>query len=549
MKLSYRLSPNLSPLSWVAMISPGTSAVSLVHGRFVETQPGFFVEGAWAGEFADGRMQDSDTVFGSGGTLAGGGLSFVSSIATTDFIYYSKRPHTTAVSNSLPLLLAALEDGLTPECTEYSLINMSILQGIRNYRPEIPTHSGQVQRLMHGNLRVDQNGIERIEKPLPPHFHDFASYRDHLQDRIGKLFANARHSARKWPLQIYSTQSKGYDSTAVNALATPFGIDMTFTSPGSKERGAFYRGQQAELPSDDGTPVCEVLGLPCTTIDRLRFRRDLTNEHFYWAGLDNNQDLNLHQIQSFVDRPTLLLTGNLGEIWYTREAIGKARLQTVNDELIRWDQAGHGLGEVRLKAGMIQVAVPFIGARRREEILQITGSAEMDAYRLGGAYDRPIPRRIAEEAGVPRKTFGQVKLASIVHLATPNLPVTEELRQAFFEHLRAYRLLGPLGISFLPVVQHINSQIYWKNPIRYFNNRSKHPLLWYSGYAWTRVSGQPLRFPMLWREVDSFLYAFCVNRVRDEYAVHPIAIKPAANASGMKAMPTRSAAHQEIART
>lgn len=518
MKLSCHPSPRLAPLAWVATIPPGASAAEIVHGRFVETQPGFFIEGAWAGDFASGGMQDSDTVFGSGCTLVGGELTFVGSTATTDFLYYATRPDATAVSNSLPLLLATLEDALLPGCTEYSPINLSILDGIRHYRPAIPTLKGKVERLMHHNLRVDRDGAALVEKPLPPHFHDFSSYRDHVQDRIGRLFANARDAARTMPLQVCSTQSKGYDSTAVNALARPFGVDMVFTSTSSKERGGFYQGRRTEAPSDDGTPVCETLGLPCTPIDRLGFRDTLTNEHFYWAGLDNNQDLNLHPIQSFVDRPTLLLTGNLGEIWYTREAIGKARLPTVNEDLIRWDQAGHGLGEVRLHTGLIQAAVPFIGARRRAEILQITESAEMDPYRLGGAYDRPIPRRIAEEAGVPREMFGQVKLASIVHLPTPNVPVTPALRDEFFRHLADKRLLAPVGIRLLPVVQRLNNWIYWNNPDRYFNDRRRHPLLWYAGYAYAKLFGAPPRFRMIWSRLDSHLYAFCVNKVRGEYA-------------------------------
>lgn len=518
MDFSYHPSPNLPPLAWVALVRRDTATIPVIHGRFVETGPGFFIEGAWAGDFQEGQMQRSDTVFGSGATLADGEPVFVSSTATTDFIYYGEGARGTAVSNSLPLLLAALGDALDPANTHYSRINRSILDGIRRYRGRIPTLRDHVRRVMHHNLRVSRAGIEWIEKPLPPRFTDFASYHTYLQHRASGLFSNARDPRRKTPMQVYSTQSKGYDSTAVNALAAPLGIDMVFTSPRSKERGTFYRSQPSEPPSDDGAPICDALGLPCTAIDRLEFRHGLREEHLYWAGLDNNQDLNLHQIQAFIERPTLLLTGNLGEIWYTREAIGEARLATFNDELIRWDQAGHGLSEVRLKAGLVQVAVPFIGARRREEILRITESPEMDAYRLGGAYDRPIPRRIAEEAGVPREMFGQTKLASIVHLPTPNVPVSPALRARFFEHLLEHRLLRRPGIRLLPLVHRLNNWIYWRNPARHFNNRRRHPLLWYAGYAWSRAFGRPLQFRLLWTRLDSYLYAFCVNKASDGYA-------------------------------
>ena len=518
LQFAYSLAEGFPPLAWVATFHPNQKIVSVLHGRFVETSPHFFVEGAWAGDFSEGQIQNTDTVFGSGGVLTDETVTFASCTATTDFLYHSSNINHFAISNSLPLLLAMLDDELQFAGEDYSRINMSILDGIRQYRPDIPTRKGHVTRIMHSNVQFGTDGITLIDKPLPPCFQQFEEYRDFMRSRIGALFANAHHPARQKTMQIFSTQSKGYDSTAVNALAAPFGIDKVFTSAQSKERNSFYLGEQVLQPSDDGTPICEVLGLTCTTIDRLTFRKALTNEHFYWAGLDNNQDINLHHIQSFVNTPTLLLTGNLGEIWYTSEATGKARLPTFNDELIRWDQAGHGLGEVRLTAGMVQVAVPFIGARNRKDILKITDDSSMDEYRLGGNYDRPIPRRIAEEAGVPREMFGQIKLASIVHLPSPNVPVTPGLRDEFFRHLIKHKLLGRMGIRLLPVVQRLNNWIYWDNPNRYFNNRRKHPLLWHFSYGWSKLFGQPLRIRMLWPQLDSYLYAFCVNKVRGEYA-------------------------------
>ena len=47
----------------------------------------------------------------------------------------------------------------------------------------------------------------------------------------------------------------------------------------------------------------------------------------------------------------------------------------------------------------------------------------MQPYSVGGDYDRPIPRRIVEEAGVGRHKFGMRKNAT-----NPRLSISPELR-------------------------------------------------------------------------------------------------------------------------
>jgi hypothetical protein len=64
----------------------------------------------------------------------------------------------------------------------------------------------------------------------------------------------------------------------------------------------------------------------------------------------------------------------------------------------------------------IHVPVPMIGARRHTEVSLISRSAEMAPYRIGTDYDRPIPRRVLEDRGVPRSSFGQRKKAASLPL-------------------------------------------------------------------------------------------------------------------------------------
>ena len=79
--------------------------------------------------------------------------------------------------------------------------------------------------------------------------------------------------------------------------------------------------------------------------------------------------------------------------------------------------SGLSLTEYRLWAGFIHCPVPYFGARQAPDINAITRSDEMVPWDVGGNYNRPIPRRIAEEAGIPRAAFGIRKRGTSVWLA------------------------------------------------------------------------------------------------------------------------------------
>jgi hypothetical protein len=75
---------------------------------------------------------------------------------------------------------------------------------------------------------------------------------------------------------------------------------------------------------------------------------------------------------------------------------------------------------------------PYIGARSRKSLFDLANSEAMRPWSIGGTYDRPIPRRLGEDAGVPRDRFGQRKLATIVEFLPPYLPYGAPLRREFF---------------------------------------------------------------------------------------------------------------------
>src|SRR4029079_213327 len=64
----------------------------------------------------------------------------------------------------------------------------------------------------------------------------------------------------------------------------------------------------------------------------------------------------------------------------------------------------------RTRVGFLHLAVPSIGYSEFISIQKIANSEEMRPWQLQrNHYDRPIPRRIVEEAGVASELFGQRK--------------------------------------------------------------------------------------------------------------------------------------------
>jgi hypothetical protein len=70
---------------------------------------------------------------------------------------------------------------------------------------------------------------------------------------------------------------------------------------------------------------------------------------------------------------------------------------------------GCALGEFRLRTGFLHFAPATIAAVHAPLIHGWNTAPEMQPWSIGGDYDKPIARRIAEEAGVPRHLFGQEK--------------------------------------------------------------------------------------------------------------------------------------------
>jgi hypothetical protein len=139
--------------------------------------------------------------------------------------------------------------------------------------------------------------------------------------------------------------------------------------------------------------------------------REPLHEVPFFAGDAWGADLQYVDAASHLEG-RLLFTGYHGDKVWAKKA------PDTTPNIVRGDLSGLSLTEFRLWAGFLNCAVPFWGVRSIAGIQAISNSAEMKPWDVPGSYSRPICRRIAEEAGIPREAFGRTKRASAVYPLT-----------------------------------------------------------------------------------------------------------------------------------
>ena len=254
-------------------------------------------------------------------------------------------------------------------------------------------------RLTHfNNLVWDGERLIPRAKPRPAEgFSDFASYHDFLQRSFTALVANAADPSRGQGLRLLGTLSSGYDANAATALAAEAGCGeaICFETTGS--------GQP-----DSGVPVAKDLGIEPIVVERDSWRTQPqlpggTEAPFLAAGAGSGL-IGFHAAQEHL-MGALLVTGFYGD------SIWNPEWSQLGPDIVRKDASGLGFCEYRLHAGFANCAPAFWAAREVADVVAISRSDEMEPWTLRQGYDRPVPRRIAEEAGAPRRAFGNAKRA------------------------------------------------------------------------------------------------------------------------------------------
>jgi hypothetical protein len=407
MRYSFRKVEAWPPLAWLARCTPLDDVVVVYHGSKVETGPDWFCEAVWDGDFDAGDLDRTDIIFGSGGRRRGSHTVFVSSSATVDRLQFLELQGRVFVSNSLACLLAATQTELAPAYPKYMAAVRSIVRGLTCYQRSLPSSQGQVSLSYAENLSWDGRELRREPKSWRTRdFSTFDSYIGFLHDVLARLVENMSAASRGHRFRLLGTISQGYDSPMIVALARKHGLSKAI----SFREGRAHPLREHETPLDTGDRIARVLGVDVIVVPRDAWRQAPSSAELFLAGDANGQEILFRGGERWL-QDTIVLTGMSGDtVWSKSDKAGSGLLA-------RGDQSGLSLTEYRLHAGFLHVPVPFIGASQIGAIRALSNSAELADWSVPGDYDRPICRRVVEEAGVPRSAFGTSKVAASVRLS------------------------------------------------------------------------------------------------------------------------------------
>jgi|ERR1041384_2822533 hypothetical protein len=420
MRLHYTLIADWPPLAWLARWHPRDDVLEVRHGRRVETHPDWFGEVVWAGAYTAGDFDRTDLVFGSGARVRDGLVTFVSAGSTVDRLLSLEQPDLNRVSNSLPCLLADAGGSVDPADPDYFSAFRSISLGLDRYQKCLPTGAGPVRLTYFYNLIWTGLGLVEADKrfvrrKLPT----FELYRDFLRASLGRLAENMACTARRHRYQLLGTVSSGFDSAAVTALGRVCGLRQVIT---------FDRSSDGY--PDTGEAIGRILGVDVAVISRDAWRRRGGVEVPFIAADAKGEDVPLAGAEAFLFG-RVLLTGYHGDrMWAMHN-------RALSPDIVRSDQSGLSLAEFRLRAGFIHCPVPFFAVRQIADVHAISHSPAMRRWDVSGRYNRPIARRIVEEAGVPRGEFALRKQAVSVLFFLEKRGLSEPARAEYAAWIEA----------------------------------------------------------------------------------------------------------------
>ncbi len=404
--------PSMPALAWVAHVTPGR--VQAVCGPSVRVADGALFEGTWAGPSELALLPEQTTIFGSGLVLRGDEVVAITPSHHLEGVHSALAGGALVVSNSLAGALIGARLDLDAD-TDYPSLLVADLdrwqliedmaasppRPIHGAAQNIPTATSTLTTHFFENAAIDADLTLRVmTKPREQPFASFATFHERILEATRSLFANANGYS---PVV---SMSGGYDSTAVAVLAAEAGCTRAIgfeTSRPARSDGSI---------SDSGAENARRLGMSFRAFDRLAYRsaEGTPEAEFLSTGMVGEEVVFMSMEQEL--RRSLMLTG----YWAGREWAMADRYEYALHR--PHTTAGTSLTEFRLRADFFDVPLPVFGAAQPMDAPTLLELPEMDPFRVGGSgyYDRPIPRRLIEEAGIPRGAFATRKRAVNVAL-------------------------------------------------------------------------------------------------------------------------------------
>lgn len=428
MEFKYYKDECLAKLAWCIHMKRFNDFIDVYHGSNIEINEMYFVEGVWNGEFAHYDFDKSDFFCGSGCKLSDSRkyIKVCTPSHIQERIYSLKIGEELYISNSLPTILFFSGKDIDIEKRDYEKDFNEIALGLDNYKGYISLENGlELNIYYYCNLQIYNDlSVEKISKPNIIPFASYDDYKNRIVSMVNNIKNNALDYKRVIKYDLATTISKGYDSAAVAAIAKECGCKtvVTFNEP-------------EKYADDSGEEIAKILGydnIVMKNANEYLYNKDLIEADYVSSG-----ELGTWTFLSVFDeqfKNKIVMTGARGDqIWEKVISNPNSNFEFSDFTL------GTSLTEHRLKIGYIILPLPLYGATQWESINEISNSIEMEAYSIGGDYDRPIPRRILEEKNVRRDMFGYRKVGAGFNLRYDNLSrIKKRMSKQSFESFYSF---------------------------------------------------------------------------------------------------------------
>ncbi len=376
--------------------------IQVFAGNAVEMYDNFFVSGVWDGDFEEGDFENCNFACCTGARNKGESVMFLTPHHINACIFAIRMDNNLYFSNSASFLLAFTDKNFDPDYYEFDNDFCCETLGKRNMEPPFHSHApllDKSQLIIYSftKITVSKSLSIQLERRYSDfQFDDYKTYLSGLKTTLNLILINLSSSIRKYNYGMIATVSRGYDATTCATLAKEIGCDEAFT---------FNRPSHYE--NDCGTEIAKLLGY--TKIHECDGDFAKSNTEFIEAADFASGDsgaLITFEAHKALFKNKLLFCGFQGdEFW----GIDHPPYENLYYPI---EGSNSNSYEIFLQTNTVLIMIPNIGADHASQIYDISLSDEMSPWRLGVKYDRPICRRIVEEAGVPRELFGQKKVGA-----------------------------------------------------------------------------------------------------------------------------------------